>query len=110
MISVGRTITTALGLMAIAFGSALPVQAQMMTEENLNPLPQSEGSAADLAGILPKDSALWLGGVGGEGDIDAEGDYNPYEIRSDQLDGQLTGMEEQQLLESSQLRLGIGRF
>ncbi|QUS59843.1 hypothetical protein IQE94_16985 [Synechocystis sp. PCC 7339] len=110
MISVGRKITIALGLTAIAFGSAFPVQAQMMTEENLNALPQSEGSAADLAGILPKDSALWLGGVGGEGDIDAEGNYNPYEIRSDQLNGLLTDIEQQQLLESSQLRLGIGSF
>lgn len=110
MITVARKTTITLGLMAIAFGSVLPVQAQMMTEENLNPLPQSEGSAADLAGILPKDSALWLGGVGGEGDIDAEGDYSPYEIRSDQFEGQLTEMEEQQLLESSQLRLGVGRF
>ncbi|MBE9203953.1 hypothetical protein IQ218_11520 [Synechocystis salina LEGE 06099] len=110
MISVGRKITISLGLMAIAFGSALPVQAQMMTEENLNAPPQSEGSAADLAGILPKDSALWLGGVGGEGDVEAQGDYNPYEIRSDQLEGQLTDQEQQQLLESSQLRLGTGSF
>ncbi|AGF53392.1 slr0587 [Synechocystis sp. PCC 6803] len=110
MITVARKTTITLGLMAIAVSSVWPAQAQMMTEENLNPLPQSEGSAADLAGILPKDSALWLGGVGGEGDIDAEGDYSPYEIRSDQFEGQLTEMEEQQLLESSQLRLGVGRF
>ncbi|WLT39646.1 hypothetical protein NON20_09390 [Synechocystis sp. B12] len=67
MITVARKTTITLGLMAIAVGSVWPVQAQMMTEENLNPLPQSEGSAADLAGILPKDSALWLGGVGEKG-------------------------------------------
>jgi len=91
-------------------GATLPVQAQVMTGENLNPLPQSEGNAQDLQGILPRDGALWLGGVGGDGDIDADGDYNPYEIRSDQLDGQLTGGPQQQLSESSQLRLGISQF
>lgn len=34
----------------------------------------------DLVGILFKDSVFWLGGVGGEGDIDVEGDYSFYEI------------------------------
>lgn len=76
-----------IGLVAIAIvGSshAQPTVAQGVTQEQtLTPLPQSEGNAKDLAGTFAKDSALWLGGVGGDGDIDAiDSDENPYEIRS----------------------------
>ncbi|AIE75177.1 MULTISPECIES: hypothetical protein [unclassified Synechocystis] len=110
MTSIGQKVITGLGLMAIAVVVNVPVQGQMMTEENLTPLPQSDGNAEDLAGILPRDSALWLGGVGGDGDIDAELDYSPYEIRSEQFNKQLMELEQQQLTERSQLRLGIGQF
>ncbi|MGA1621726.1 MAG: hypothetical protein ACO36E_03240 [Synechocystis sp.] len=79
-----------IGLVAIAIvgGSNLPQAfAQMIPDANpedtLTPLPPSEGTARDLAGTFAKDSALWLGGVGGDGDIEAtDSDENPYEIRS----------------------------
>jgi len=86
----GQIIGSCLMAIAILVGSNIPsVYAQTVidNEANLTPLPQSEGNATDLTGTFAKDSAIWLGGVGGEGDIEAtESEENPYEIRSRQAD------------------------
>lgn len=88
---VGRGKLMGMAFMAIAGlvgGNVQAAWAQTTTTvTDLPNLPQSEGNANDLAGTFAKDSAIWLGGVGGDGDIEATTtDDNPYEIRADQRD------------------------
>ena len=89
---IGREKLMGMALMAIALvgSNAQGVWAQttMTTVTDLPTLPQAEGNANDLAGTLAKDSALWLGGVGGDGDIEATTTVDdPYEIRTNNNDG-----------------------
>ncbi|MEB3160639.1 MAG: hypothetical protein VKL20_04175, partial [Synechocystis sp.] len=77
----GQLIGSCLLAIAIVAGNSFQsTNAQTVTDvQTLAPLPQSEGNANDLTGTFAKDSAIWLGGVGGEGDIEAtENDDNPY--------------------------------
>ena len=84
-------------------------QTVMDNDATLIPLPQSEGNAADLMGTFAKDSAIWLGGVGGDGDIDAtESDENPYQIRAGQSDQNLILLPNAE--DPDQTRIRLGRF
>jgi hypothetical protein len=101
-------------LLAIAImegGHFQPVSAQPLTNHPapITPLPQSEGNASDLTGTFAKDSAIWLGGVGGEGDIEAtDNEDNPYEIRSPQSDNNSIWLPN--LENPYQTRIQLGQF
>jgi hypothetical protein len=110
---VGRWQLWGVGTLAIAVlgsGSLQSASAQTVTEiQTLTPLPQSEGNARDLTGTFAKDSAIWLGGVGGEGDIEAtESEENPYELRSQPSDNSLILLPDAK--KPDQTRIQLGQF
>ncbi len=108
----GQLIGSCLTAIAILGGGNVPsawAQTVINNEVDLTPLPQSQGSANDLTGTFAKDSAIWLGGVGGEGDIEAtESEENPYEIRSRQPDD--TIIQAPNAENPDQTRIQLGRF
>ena len=77
-------LTRSLCVLGLFLGFTAPALSQVRTKTDLPTLPTSEGSAEHLEGTLAKDGSLWLGGVGGDGDIEAtETLESSYEIRSD---------------------------